>query len=138
MQLGNKKKIHILLLEVTVFNCSCLIEGCRGLIVKQPLHDNFFFLANMSWPTPKNLANSCVHTSNTRQIATYANSQHGVRGAMAHTESCRFRLAFILCFSSKKQQKAMEKQKGLGKTTHSKKSFPWRVQYARARASRRG
>ena len=46
MQLGNKKTIHILLLEVTVFNCSCLIEGCRGLIVKQPLHDNFFF-----WPT---------------------------------------------------------------------------------------
>ena len=30
----------------------------------------------------------------------------------------------------------MEKQKGLGKTLHSKKSFPWRVQYARGRALR--
>ena len=62
----------------------------------------------------KKLANSCVHTSNTRQIANMASNI----GAMAHTESCRFRLAFILCFSSKKQQNAMEKQKGLGKIIH--------------------
>ena len=28
VQLGTKKTSHILLHEVTVFNCSCLIEGC--------------------------------------------------------------------------------------------------------------
>ena len=83
------------------------------------------------------LANSFVHTSNTRQIATYANSQRGVRGAMAHTESCRFRLPFFYGFRRRNNKKRWRKQKGLGKTIHSRKSFPWRVQYARARASRR-
>ena len=72
----------------------------------------------MCWPTPK----SWPTLAFTRQ--THIKSQHtptrkhGVHGAMAHTESCRFRLAFILCFSSKKKQKAMEKQKGLGKIIH--------------------
>ena len=87
------------------------------LTLKRPSHDNFL-LANMCWPTPK----SWPTVAFTRQ--THVKSQHtptrkhGVHGAMAHTESCRFRLAFILCFSSKKQQKAMEKQKGLGKIIH--------------------
>ena len=85
--------------------------------VKRPSHDKFL-LANMCWPTPK----SWPTLAFTHQ--THVKSQHtptrkpGVHGAMAHTESCRFRLAFILCFSSKKQQKAMEKQKGLGKIIH--------------------
>ena len=97
--------------------------GCTRLVakhersVKRPSHDKFL-LANMCWPTSK----SWPTLAFTRQ--THVKSQHtptrkhGVHGAMAHTESCRFRLAFILCFSSNKQQKAMEKQKGLGKIIH--------------------
>ena len=79
--------------------------------VKRPSHDKFL-LANMCWPTLAFTRQTHVKSQHT------PTRKHGVLGAMAHTESCRFRLAFILCFSSKKQQKAIEKQKGLGKIIH--------------------
>ena len=72
----------------------------------------------MCWPTPKSWPTlAFTHQTHVKSQHT-PTRKHGVHGAMAHTESCRFRLAFILCFSSKKQQKAMEKQKGLGKIIH--------------------
>ena len=98
------------------------------LTIKRPSHDKFL-LANMCLPTPKKLANSCVHTSNTRQTRNMASL------VQWHTRRVAASGLFLFYFfSSKKQQKAVEKQKGLGKTIHSKKSFLWRVQYARARA----
>ena len=84
----------------------------------------------------KKLANSCFHTSNTRQITKHANLQHGRQSAVTLTESCRLCLAFILCLMPEKEQKKVL-EKGLDKTIQKQKSLPWRLPYARPRASYR-
>ena len=50
------------------------------------------------------LANSCFHTSKTRQITTHASFQHWRRSVMAFTGSCHLCLACISCLSPEKKQ----------------------------------
>jgi len=46
----------------------------------------------------KKLANSCLHTSNSRQLKAHANLQHGRHSPMAlAAQSCRLCLTIILC-----------------------------------------
>ena len=61
-------------LKVIPFNC-----------IKRPSHDKLKF-ANSCWQTLKSWKNSCLHTSNSRQLKTHANLQHGRHSPLALAE----------------------------------------------------